>query len=63
MLRWVREIPIEGSPADVMNLVLANQNVIADSLLPKLLLTANRGAVITACGTDAVDVVTRGQLA
>jgi haloalkane dehalogenase len=47
MLRWPREIPIEGSPADVRNLVLANQDVIADPTLPKLLLSATPGAVIT----------------
>jgi haloalkane dehalogenase len=47
MLRWPREIPIEGFPADVGDLILANQKVIADPLLPKLLLSATPGAVIT----------------
>jgi haloalkane dehalogenase len=47
MLRWPREIPIEGFPADVGELIMANQKVIGDPLLPKLLLSATPGAVIT----------------
>lgn len=52
MLRWPREIPIEGSPADVRNLILANQKVLTDRLLPKLLLSASPGAVITEAEVD-----------
>jgi haloalkane dehalogenase len=48
LLRWPREIPIEESPADVTDLVRANQAVIADPRTPKLLLHATPGAVIGA---------------
>ncbi|GAB3940793.1 haloalkane dehalogenase [Kribbella albertanoniae] len=44
--RWPQEIPIEGAPADVAAIVTANQAVLADPDLPKLLLHANPGAVI-----------------
>ncbi|MFF1819067.1 haloalkane dehalogenase [Kribbella sp. NPDC058245] len=44
--RWPQEIPIEGVPADVAAIVTANQSVIADPDLPKLLLHATPGAVI-----------------
>jgi haloalkane dehalogenase len=47
-LVWPREIPIEGEPADVVERVLANQEVIADPAMPTLLLYATPGAVITA---------------
>jgi haloalkane dehalogenase len=47
ILRWIREIPIEGSPADVIDVVEANQGVIADPAMPTLLLHATPGAVIT----------------
>lgn len=46
MLAWPREIPIEGEPADVTELVIANQTVIADPTVPKLLIHATPGAVI-----------------
>jgi haloalkane dehalogenase len=48
MLAWAREIPIEGAPADVVDLVLANQRVIADAQRPALLLYGDPGAVIRA---------------
>lgn len=44
--RWPQEIPIEGTPADVAELVTANQTVIADPAIPKLLIHATPGAVI-----------------
>lgn len=44
--RWPQEIPIEGVPADVAAIVAANQMVLADPDLPKLLLHATPGAVI-----------------
>ncbi|GAA1709807.1 haloalkane dehalogenase [Kribbella yunnanensis] len=44
--RWPQEIPIEGVPADVAAIVTANQAVLADPELPKLLLHATPGAVI-----------------
>ncbi|NEA31465.1 haloalkane dehalogenase [Streptomyces sp. SID13031] len=46
MLAWPGEIPIEGEPADVTALVIANQAVIADPTIPKLLIHATPGAVI-----------------
>jgi haloalkane dehalogenase len=48
MLVWAREIPIEGDPADVVDLVLANQRVIADAQRPALLHYGDPGAVIGA---------------
>ncbi|MEV8378020.1 haloalkane dehalogenase [Kribbella sp. NPDC056861] len=52
MLAWAREIPIEGDPADVTELVLANQSVIADPAVPKLLMHATPGAVIGAAEVE-----------
>ncbi|MEV6417769.1 haloalkane dehalogenase [Kribbella sp. NPDC051718] len=46
MLAWPREIPIEGEPADVAELVRANQTVITDPAVRKLLIHATPGAVI-----------------
>jgi haloalkane dehalogenase len=46
--RWPLEIPIEGKPADVTELVTANQAVIADPATAKLLLHGDPGAVIGA---------------
>ena len=51
MLRWAREIPIAGEPADVVRIVEANRAVIRDPDLPALLLHATPGAVI---GPDEV---------
>ena len=48
MLRWANEIPIEGEPADVQAIVVANQAYLATSALPKLLLYAATGALIGA---------------
>jgi haloalkane dehalogenase len=48
MLRWANEIPIEGQPADVHAIVVANQAYLATSALPKLLLYASPGAIIGA---------------
>ncbi|WP_405064460.1 haloalkane dehalogenase [Kribbella sp. NBC_01505] len=46
MLAWPREIPVNGEPADVTDVVIANQAVIADPTVPKLLIHATPGAVI-----------------
>ena len=51
MLQWAREIPIEGEPTDVVEVVTANQAVIADPTVPTLLLHGEPGAVI---GADEV---------
>lgn len=52
MLRWVQEIPIEGEPADVADLITANQGVITDPAVSKLLLHGDPGAVIGAAEVD-----------
>lgn len=44
--RWVQEIPIDGHPADVAHLLLANRVTLIDSPVPKLLFIAHPGAVI-----------------
>ena len=51
ILQWVREIPIEGHPADVRDVVNGYRNYLATSDVPKLLLYAEPGAVI---GADEV---------
>jgi haloalkane dehalogenase len=52
MLRWPQEIPIAGEPADVVELVQANQAVITDPDAANLLLYGEPGAVI---GADEVE--------
>ena len=49
--RWPNEIPIAGTPADVVEIVDGNWRYLTTSDLPKLLLYATPGAVI---GADAV---------
>jgi haloalkane dehalogenase len=51
MLRWPQQIPIAGEPADVVELVQANQAIIADPGTANLLLYGEPGAVI---GADEV---------
>jgi len=47
MLQWPRELPIEGEPADIVSVVEAYGNWLAQSrTIPKLLVTANPGAVL-----------------
>lgn len=46
ILSWVREIPIEGQPADVREIVKGNLNYFAETKLPKLLLHVQPGALI-----------------
>lgn len=46
VLQWVREIPIEGEPADVAQLVLDNQQALCDPGLPTLLLHGDPGALV-----------------
>jgi len=48
ILRWVREIPIEGHPADVHDIVDSYRSYLAATDLPKLLLYARPGALIGA---------------
>lgn len=46
LLDWPREIPMEGSPADVHAVVQANSDFVAKSTFPKLMFHVNPGAVI-----------------
>lgn len=46
--RWPNEIPIEGQPEDVAAIVKDNSGWLAESGVPKLLITADPGAIVTA---------------
>ena len=46
--QWPREIPLNGQPADMVELVSAYSRKLQDSALPKLLFYANPGAVVNA---------------
>jgi haloalkane dehalogenase len=46
MLAWPREIPIEGTPADVVAIVETYRDALTRSPLPKLLFTAEPGGII-----------------
>ncbi len=45
-LTWPREIPIEGEPADVHEIVATYGRWLAEAELPKLLVRANPGAIL-----------------
>jgi haloalkane dehalogenase len=47
MLTWARQIPIDGEPAEVFDLVSAGAAFMATSRLPKLLIRGEPGAIIT----------------
>ncbi|ADB31074.1 alpha/beta hydrolase fold protein [Kribbella flavida DSM 17836] len=47
MLTWAREIPIDGEPADVHELVGANARWMATSAVPKLFVNGSPGALLT----------------
>lgn len=47
MLSWAREIPIDGSPADVHRIVADNAAWMARSPLPKLFINGEPGALLT----------------
>ena len=47
MLTWAREIPIDGTPADVHDIVAANAAWMAASPVPKLFINAEPGALLT----------------
>jgi haloalkane dehalogenase len=49
-LRWPREIPIDGEPADVTKVVDAYAKWLTETDLPKLLLTAEPGAIMRVTG-------------
>jgi haloalkane dehalogenase len=46
-LTWPREIPIEGEPADMVELVGEYAEWLADSQVPKLFINAEPGAILT----------------
>jgi haloalkane dehalogenase len=46
-LTWPREIPIEGEPADMVELVGEYAAWLADSRVPKLFINAEPGAILT----------------
>lgn len=46
MLTWSREIPIDGTPADVHEIVAANAAWMATSRVPKLLVNGEPGALL-----------------
>lgn len=46
-LTWPRELPIDGEPADVAEIVAAYSTWLAESPLPKLLISADPGAILT----------------
>jgi len=46
LLRWAREIPIAGQPADVADLMSAAAAHLESSSVPKLLLHASPGAIV-----------------
>ena len=47
MLTWPREIPIEGEPADVVAIVAAYASWLTTSAIPKLLVNAEPGSILT----------------
>jgi haloalkane dehalogenase len=46
-LSWPRQIPIEGQPADVVEIVSAYGPWLAASIIPKLFINAEPGAILT----------------
>ena len=54
-LRWPREIPIDGEPADVTKVVDAYAQWLTETDLPKLLLTADPGAIMRVTGQWCID--------
>lgn len=51
-LVWARELPIEGEPADVSEIVQAYADWLATSELPKLFVSAEPGALLTGRARD-----------
>ena len=45
-LTWPREIPIEGEPADVVDIVSANEQWLSQAGLPKLFINAEPGSIL-----------------
>lgn len=51
-LTWPREIPIDGEPADVHDIVVANGDWLRTSPVPKLFVNAEPGIIITEAGRE-----------
>ena len=51
-LSWPREIPIEGEPADVVEIVHGYGRWLADSSLPKLFVNADPGTILVGAQRD-----------
>lgn len=51
-LTWPREVPIEGEPADVVDIVTAYGDWLSRSDLPKLFVNADPGAILTGSQRD-----------
>lgn len=51
-LVWPRELPIDGEPADVVDIVLKNGQWLSRSTLPKLFVNGDPGAIITGRARD-----------
>ncbi|AME27129.1 haloalkane dehalogenase (plasmid) [Burkholderia sp. PAMC 26561] len=54
MLSWPRQLPIEGSPADVVSIVKEYGTWLASSKVPKLFVNAEPGAMLTGALRDFV---------
>ena len=46
-LTWPRQLPMDGEPADAVKVVAANDTFMATSQMPKLLINAEPGAILT----------------
>ncbi len=46
VLQWPREIPVDGEPADVVEIVAAYAKGLADSPVPKLFINADPGSIL-----------------
>ncbi len=51
-LTWPREIPLDGEPADVVEIVAAYAEWLASSDIPKLFINADPGAILTGAQRD-----------
>jgi haloalkane dehalogenase len=47
MLTWPRELPLDGKPADVVDIVNNYADWMAENELPKLFINADPGAILT----------------
>lgn len=47
MLSWVRHVPLDGEPAEMVEIVDANREWLAHSSVPKLLISAKPGQFLT----------------